>query len=151
MTGGIQLHNFHVSCYFSRLLLICYLYGKKSYELLAYTINSHYYVANVCFWRSKITSLKKRGFGVRVTVERTWHVVSYKSLAKNTLPGAIVFVFKLLHSLVLLCPLYSLWSLSGCSSVWFGLVSLFNGISTFVGCLMPNHSPRRTVVVLFNQ
>ena len=29
----------------------------------------------------------------------------------------------------------------------FGLVSLFNGISTFEG---QSHSPRRTVVVLFN-
>ena len=34
--------------------------------------------------------------------------------------------------------------------VWFGLVSLFNGISTFVGYLIPGHSPRRTVVVQFN-
>ena len=31
-----------------------------------------------------------------------------------------------------------------------GLVSLFNGISTFVGYLMPSLSPKRTVVVLFN-
>ena len=31
------------------------------------------------------------------------------------------------------------------------LVSLFNGISTFVGYLMPKiYSPRRTVMVLFN-
>ena len=28
------------------------------------------------------------------------------------------------------------------------LVSLFNDISTFVGYLIPSHSPRRTVVVL---
>ena len=34
------------------------------------------------------------------------------------------------------------------SLVWFGLVSLFNGVSTFVGYLMPR--PRRTVVVLSN-
>ena len=34
--------------------------------------------------------------------------------------------------------------------VWFGLVSLFNGISTFVGHLIQSHSPRRKVEVLFN-
>ena len=33
---------------------------------------------------------------------------------------------------------------------WFGLVSLFNGISTILGYLMPKPFPRRTVVVLFN-
>ena len=33
--------------------------------------------------------------------------------------------------------------------IWFGLVSLFNGISTFVGYLMPKPS-RRTAIVLFN-
>ena len=34
---------------------------------------------------------------------------------------------------------------------WFALVSLFNGISTFVGYLMPKpFFKRRTVVVLFN-
>ena len=32
----------------------------------------------------------------------------------------------------------------------FGLVSLFNGISTIAGYLMPKRSPRRTVVVLLN-
>ena len=32
----------------------------------------------------------------------------------------------------------------------FGSVSLFNGISTFVGCLIPKPTSRKTVVVLFN-
>ena len=37
------------------------------------------------------------------------------------------------------------------SNIGFGLVSLFNDISTFVGYLMPKpFSSRRTVVVLFN-
>ena len=31
-----------------------------------------------------------------------------------------------------------------------GLVSLFNGISTFVGYLIPKQFSERTVVVLFN-
>ena len=30
------------------------------------------------------------------------------------------------------------------------LVSLFNGISTFVGHLMPNHPCKTTVILLFN-
>ena len=39
------------------------------------------------------------------------------------------------------------WTESLMVWVW---VSLFYGISTFVGYLMSKHSPRRTVVVLFN-
>ena len=33
---------------------------------------------------------------------------------------------------------------------WFGLVSLFNGISNFVGYLMPSYPCKSTKVVLFN-
>ena len=32
----------------------------------------------------------------------------------------------------------------------FGLVSLFNGMSTFVGNIMPKYPCRRTALILFN-
>ena len=36
------------------------------------------------------------------------------------------------------------------NQIWFGLVSLFNGISTFLGYLIPKIFARKTVMILFN-
>ena len=80
--------------------------------------------------------------------------VSNKSLQiSRTLLSILADLNNVLVCMVSILPLIS--RSSGLVSnplglVWFGLVYLFNGISTSVGYLVPNPSSGRTVVVLFN-